>query len=175
MYIYIYIYTYIYIYIYIYILYLCFAVALPLCTHLTPVILLYWNIYTYTPDLLLLYSRFSSCVCVWVSVCVCVHECMYIYYLCFTPALLIIYNVFIICIYLCLTPVVLTHAFLLNTFSYIYMLYFCFTSALPLSICLTDVILLYWNIYISNWFEEDGLGRARSTNVCSHISESMFA
>ena len=32
-----------------------------------------------------------------------------------------------------------------------------------------------WDCSFSNWFEEDGLGRARSTDVFAHISESIFA
>ncbi len=61
-----------------------------------------------------------SCLSVCVCVCVSVSVCMYIF-------------VF-------LTPAVL------HTHTYIYMLYTCFTAALPLSIYLTDVILLYSNI-----------------------------
>ena len=45
-------------------LYLCFTPALPLAIYVTAAILLYLNIFIYTPALLVLYSYFSCCVCV---------------------------------------------------------------------------------------------------------------
>ncbi len=47
-----------------YMLYLCFTPAAPLAIYLTAAILPYLNIFIYNPALLVLYSYFSCCVCV---------------------------------------------------------------------------------------------------------------
>jgi hypothetical protein len=116
------IYLSIYICIYICMLYLCFAAALPLCTHLTAVILLEKYIL-----ILLLYSDFtpsSLAVCVCVCVCVCVYI-LFVFYSCFTYNR---YNVFVVCIYSCFTPAVLIHMLaLLIYISFIILLYSYFT------------------------------------------------
>jgi hypothetical protein len=103
-YIYIYIHMYKYMYIYMYIrmyvykLYFWFTPALPLSVN--DAIPLYWNVKTYIPALLQLYSYFSCCVCVLVYVCVYIYIYMsFLLYSCFTCN---IHNMYKICRYWCL-------------------------------------------------------------------------
>ena len=69
------------------------------------------------------------------------------------------FNIYIY-MYICFTTLSL------HLYIHIYMLYFCSTPDLPISIYLTVVILLYWNVYVHSCFTPASLDVCVCVCVC---------